>query len=309
MARQRQSIPWLHRYSRPMLGAIAVVGALLTAYLTIVEATGAEAACPTNGCNIVLSSPYAQLLGLPLPLFGCLGYLGMASFALGPLAVKQTENKDLRLWLEDTTWFLLFVGGCAMAVFSAYLMYLLVFEIQAFCPYCVTSAILSASLLIISALGKRWDDVGQLIFVGLLVVVVTLVGVAGLYSTANRASTTPAETASGVAPPLIRNESGPAEIALAKHLQSIGAVKYSAYWCPHCQQQREMFGREAFSYIKTVECAADGQNAEPEKCRAAGIEGYPTWEINGQKYAGAIPLSQLAEISGYQGPTNFIHSR
>lgn len=309
MARQQKSIPWLHRYSRIALGAIAILGSVLTAYLTVIEMTGGEAACPTNGCNIVLASPYAQLFGVPLPLFGCLGYISMAIFALGPLVVDKQRNKDLRLWLEDTTWLLLFAGGCAMTVFSAYLMYLLIFEIQAFCPYCVTSAILSVSLLGISIFGKRWNDVGQLAFIGLLVVFVTLVGVAGIYSTVNQTESGPTETTAGIAPPPIQNSSGPAEIALAKHLQSIGAVEYSAYWCPHCQQQREMFGKEAFEYITVVECAEDGQNAQPEKCRAAGIEGYPTWEINGQKYAGAIPLSQLGEISGYTGPTNFIHSQ
>lgn len=196
-----------------------------------------------------------------------------------------------------------------MTVFSAYLMYLLAFEIQAFCPYCVTSAILSVSLLGVSLGGRHWDDLGQLAFVGVLVVFATLVGVVGIYSTGNQTESISTETAAGVAPPPIQNSSGPAEIALAKHLQSISAVKYSAYWCPHCQQQREMFGKEAFEYITVVECAADGQDAQPEKCRAAGIEGYPTWEIDGQKYAGAIPLSQLAEVSGYTGPTNFIHSQ
>lgn len=309
MARQTKSIPWLHRYARIALGAIAILGAALTAYLTVIEATGGQAACPTNGCNIVLSSPYAQLFGLPLPLFGCLGYLGMAVFALGPLLVNKQQNKDFRLWLEDTTWLLLFAGGWAMTVFSAYLMYLLIFEIQAFCPYCVTSAILSLSLLGISIFGKRWDDIGQLAFVGLLVIFVTLIGVAGAYSTVNQAESGPTETAEGVAPPPIQNSSGPAEIALAQHLNSIGAVKYSAYWCPHCHQQREMFGKEAFEYITVVECAEGGQNAQPAACRAAGIEGYPTWKIDGENYAGAIPLSQLAEISGYEGPMNFIHSQ
>ncbi|MGB3491287.1 MAG: vitamin K epoxide reductase family protein [Elainellaceae cyanobacterium] len=309
MVRQHQSTPWLHRYSRIALGAIAILGAALTAYLTVIEATGGEAACPTNGCNIVLASPYAQLFGLPLPLFGCLGYLSMAVFAWSPLGFNEQNNKDLRLWLEDTTWTLLFIGGCVMTVFSAYLMYLLAFEIQAFCPYCITSAVLSVSLLGVSLGGRYWDDIGQIAFIGVLVVFATLVGVVGIYSTVNRAESAPTETAAGVAPPPIQNSSGPSEIALAKHLQSIGAVTYSAYWCPHCQQQREMFGRKAFESIAVVECAAGGQDAQPEICRAAGIEGYPTWEIDGQKYAGAIPLSQLAEISGYTGSTNFIHSQ
>ncbi len=307
MIRRRQPTPWIHRYSRFIIGAIAIIGAILTAYLTVIEVTGGQAACPTNGCNVVLASPYAKVFEIPLALFGCLGYLAMAVFALGPLAVKQEKNKLLRTQLEDITWLFLFIGGCAMAVFSVYLVYLLIFEIKAFCPYCATSAILTLALLILAIIGRRWEDVGQMTFTAILVVFVTLVGVVGLYSSVSKADA-PTETATGIAPPPIQNASGPSEIALAQHLQDIGAIKYSAYWCPHCQQQRELFGIEAFNYITVVECAEDGQDAKPQLCRDAGIEGFPTWEINGEKYSGARPLSELADLSGYTGPRDFRYS-
>ena len=29
---------------------------------------------------------------------------------------------------------------------------------------------------------------------------------------------------------------------LARHLTSVGAVMYGAYWCPHCKRQKTMFG-------------------------------------------------------------------
>lgn len=45
--------------------------------------------------------------------------------------------------------------------------------------------------------------------------------------------------------PPVRSSSSKAEMALAKHLRSIGAACYTAWWCPHCQEQRESFGREA----------------------------------------------------------------
>jgi uncharacterized membrane protein len=307
MARRRQSTPWIQRHSRIIIGVIAIIGALVTAYLTVVEFTGGQAACPTNGCNVVLASPYAKVFGLPLPMFGLLGYAAMAILALGPLAIQPETNKLLRAQLEDTSWLFLFIGGCAMTVFSAYLMYLLAFEIKAFCPYCVTSAILSLGLFIMALIGRHWEDIGQITFTGVLVVFVTLIGVVGLYSSVSRADA-PSETVTGVAPPPIQNVSGPSEIALAQHLRDIGAKKYSAYWCPHCQQQREMFGREAFEYIETIECAADGQDANPQLCREAGIQGFPTWEINGEKYSGARPLSELADLSGYTGPRDFKHS-
>ncbi len=307
MVRRRQPTPWIHRHSRLIMGAIAIIGAILTAYLAVTEFTGGQAACPTNGCNIVLQSPYAKVFGVPLAFFGFLGYTGMAVLALGPLAIKQETNKLLRAQLEDTSWLFLFIGGSAMAVFSIYLVYLLVFEIQAFCPYCATSALLSFALFALAVVGRQWEDLGQISFTGILVVFVTLVGVVGLYSSVNKADT-PTETATGVAPPPIQNTSGPSEIALAQHLQNIGAKKYSAYWCPHCQQQRELFGREAFSYINSIECAEDGQDAQPQLCREAGVQGYPSWEIDGELYSGARPLSQLADLSGYTGSRDFRYS-
>ncbi|MGI0489796.1 hypothetical protein ACN4EK_30645 [Pantanalinema rosaneae CENA516] len=94
--------------------------------------------------------------------------------------------------------------------------------------------------------------------------------------------------------------------ALAKHLQQIGAKMYGAYWCPHCQQQKELFGSPTFSrYINYIECDPRGQNAKPNLCRAAKIGGYPTWEINGKFYPGTQSLKSLAKWSGYQGSQNF----
>ena len=127
---RRRSIPWIHLRSRFMLGAIAVVGAILTAYLTFIKLTGGSAACPTDGCNQVLSSPYASLFGLPLTLFGCLAYTAMAGFALAPLAVDPAKDKGLRTKLENQTWLLLFAGATAMVIFSGYLMYVLASEIK-----------------------------------------------------------------------------------------------------------------------------------------------------------------------------------
>lgn len=93
---------------------------------------------------------------------------------------------------------------------------------------------------------------------------------------------------------------------LAKHLQKVGAKMYGAYWCPHCQHQKELFGNPAFSrYINYIECDPRGQNAKPALCRTAKIEGYPTWEINGKFYPGTQSLEDLAKLSGYQGSQNF----
>src|ERR687885_2460485 len=97
---RRRSAPWIHRWSRQLIGAIAILGALLTAYLTVVKLTGNSVACTAgaatasaSSCNSVLSSPYATVFGLPLALFGCLAYASMAAFTLAPLAVNSQQNQ------------------------------------------------------------------------------------------------------------------------------------------------------------------------------------------------------------------------
>jgi hypothetical protein len=45
---RRRSAPWIHRYSRPMMGVIATIGILITAYLTYVSFVGGAALCPAN---------------------------------------------------------------------------------------------------------------------------------------------------------------------------------------------------------------------------------------------------------------------
>ncbi|MDB9525689.1 hypothetical protein PN498_06795 [Oscillatoria sp. CS-180] len=89
------------------------------------------------------------------------------------------------------------------------------------------------------------------------------------------------------------------ESQLAAHLTEQGATMYGAYWCPHCADQKEMFG-EAVQDIPYVECAADGKNAQPELCKSKNIQGYPTWEIDGEFYIGAQPLAELARLSGFE---------
>ena len=87
---------------------------------------------------------------------------------------------------------------------------------------------------------------------------------------------------------------------LAIHLAKSGAKMYGAFWCPHCQQQKEYFGTSV-SRLPYIECSPDGQNApQSSECREAHIESYPTWVINGKRIEEVLSLKQLAEDSGFQ---------
>ena len=106
-------------------------------------------------------------------------------------------------------------------------------------------------------------------------------------------------------PPAFRTQSSPYSISLAKHLKSIGAVKYSAYWSPHSLEQNELFGKKASGILINVECAPDGENSNTKLCQKKAISGFPSWEINGSIDSGVKTLKELAEASGYTGRTEF----
>jgi uncharacterized membrane protein/glutaredoxin len=310
---RRRSTPWIHRSSRLLIAAIALLGALTTAYLTIVKFTQDSTACPTESCDLVLSSDYATIFGQPLALFGFLAYTGMGILALAPLAVDPAKKKQTRTQLESWTWLLLLAGAIAMSVFSSYLMYLLIFQIKAVCLYCIASAIFSFSFLVLTLIGRAWEDIGQIFFIAVVVGMVTLIGTLGVYANVNNpnaeqnVATSPAPTGQpkmGVGWE-ITTTSGEAEIQLARHLTKIGAKEYIAWWCPHCHEQKQLFGKEAYKEINHIECDPRGKDARPDLCKAAGIPGLPTWVINGKQYSGVQSLQKLAQVSGYKGPMNF----
>lgn len=319
MRSRRRQAPWMHRQSRYLIAAVALLGAINTAYLTATKLFGGEAACPTDGCEQVLSSQYAEVFGLPLALFGLLAYLGMMAFALVPLAVNPEKDKQTRTNLENWTWLLLFAGSTAMLVFSGYLMYIMFSKFVAnygaagLCYYCLASALFALTLFVLTLLGRAWEDRGQLFFTGIIVAMVTIVGTLGVYSNIGGSSSASADT-SGTAGPAITTTSGPSEIALAQHLSSIGAKMYGAYWCPHCNDQKELFGKEAFASVNYLECDPAGQNSQTAACQAIAPQvqeqtgqsfGYPTWEVNGKYLTGTQTLQELADASGYQGPRDF----
>jgi len=247
-----------------------------------------------NGCEKVLSSAWGSLLGQPLALFGLLGYGAVLLMAVVPLVLQG----DLRVSLGQKSWWGLFLLSTGMAVFSGVLLGVMAFGIRDCCPFCILSAGLSSALFVLSLIGGDWEDRGQLIFSG--VITALLVGVIGLGWAASVGRPV-VDSAPGVAPP-VRSESNAGQIALAEHLTASGAKIYTAYWCPHCHDQKELFGRQATEKLTVIECAPDGRNSQRELCEAKKIEGYPTWEIKGQLDSGVKPLAKLAEASGYQGP-------
>ena len=109
------------------LGALAVCGLGISLYLTWVHGAGVEPICAAGGegCQTVQASRYAELIGVPVPVLGLVGYAGLLLAAV----LRRESGAYLGLLLS-------LVG----ALFSAYLTYLEVFVIGALCQWCVASA-------------------------------------------------------------------------------------------------------------------------------------------------------------------------
>ena len=99
---------------------------------------------------------------------------------------------------------------------------------------------------------------------------------------------------------IVTSESTRESIKLAKYLKDKGVVKYSAYWCPNCLNQSELFGKQAYRELNVVECAKDGMNSQTQLCIDKKIQGFPSWEINGKIILGVQTLDELSKLSGFK---------
>lgn len=88
----------------------------------------------------------------------------------------------------------------------------------------------------------------------------------------------------------------------AQCLKAKGARMYGAWWCPHCADQKEMFGL-AFRYVNYTECSPEGLKTMNDTCKQAGIKGYPTWQFaDGSRVEGPQSLKVLGEKTGCKLP-------
>ena len=80
----------------------------------------------------------------------------------------------------------------------------------------------------------------------------------------------------------------------AQYLTEQGAIMYGTEWCPHCKNQKALFGN-SFQYINYIDC-----DKESNICDAAEVKGFPTWEIDGRLYPGEQSFEELSLYSGVE---------
>ncbi len=128
------------RIALPVLG---LIGAGIAGYLTYIHYQNLNSICLFNAkCDTVLTSEYSAMWGVPLSLFGLLMYLALVVLSLGSLWAKE----------EWRNWLAVGIYGIALSavLFTIYLYYLEIFEIHAFCSWCIASSIVVLAIFVLS---------------------------------------------------------------------------------------------------------------------------------------------------------------
>jgi uncharacterized membrane protein len=203
---------------------------------------------------------------------------------------------------------LLCFSGFGLAGVSSYLLYVLAVPLGgAECVYCLTSAALSFSICAIGWSGLAPKQAASTAPAAVALYAVTALScyvVIGGGAAKEEARASAANLQLPYAAPVIDNKSTAYSRDLAAFLTARGAKMYGAFWCSHCEDQKELFGSGAA--VPYVECFPDGwQRGTPlaEACANVGITGFPTWVMpDGEKLEGDKALKELAAAAGFRAP-------
>lgn len=135
---------------------LSLLGAGITAYLTLEHGSGGSPACVVgHGCQVISSSEYAHIGDFPTASIGLLAYL-----TLGVLA-------SMRLFLDPPVEIATRMRQAALGIsligtaFSAFLMYIAIFDLEATCLWCIASATTMTLLLVVALLEMRGSPHAQ----------------------------------------------------------------------------------------------------------------------------------------------------
>jgi uncharacterized membrane protein len=112
------------RFLRQCISALACAGLAIAGYLTYARYSGTTISCTSGGCETVQASPYATLLGIPIPVVGLLGFVFLFATACSAADLARAAGAVMAL---------------AAFTFSAYLLYVQLVLIEAVCDWCLVS--------------------------------------------------------------------------------------------------------------------------------------------------------------------------
>jgi hypothetical protein len=86
----------------------------------------------------------------------------------------------------------------------------------------------------------------------------------------------------------------------ARCLKDRGVKMYGAWWCPHCQEQKDKF-KASFEYVPYIECGIKGDvKGKNPVCKQDGITHFPTWQFPpmGERVERVFELEELRDRTG-----------
>lgn len=128
-----------------ILAALGVaVSIYMTVYKIVHELTSSNAMCLGSGdCATVNESAYSEIFGIPVALIGVVGYLAI-------LIVLLLEKYGKNKFFKENGLQAVFGLGVGGFGFTLYLVYVEVFILKAWCPFCIASQITMTILFIIT---------------------------------------------------------------------------------------------------------------------------------------------------------------
>lgn len=138
---------------------LAIAGTAVGAYLIRVHYDMDALVCGTGDCEIVQTSEYATVMGIPIAIFGTAMYVTV-------LGLTVLRLRAPRFLLSASTAALAITA--AGTLYSGWLTWIEIYEIEAICQWCVGSAIITTLLLTLEVVifTRLWsedpDDPGDL---------------------------------------------------------------------------------------------------------------------------------------------------
>ena len=123
---------------------LTVLGLLVSIYMTIYKVTNNESMCiGSGGCSIVNASGYSEVRGIPVAVFGVIGYLSI-------LALFYLERKPG--FFQTNGSMLQFTVTLTGFLFTVWLIYVEVALLDAYCPFCITSQVAMTLIFILTVI-------------------------------------------------------------------------------------------------------------------------------------------------------------
>jgi uncharacterized membrane protein len=127
---------------------LAIVGAGISGYLTYVHYNLDALVCAGGGCEIVQTSRYSEIMGIPVALMGLLMFLAVIAL------IVVRDRIEEYAYLANAGIMILLVSSL---IYFGYLTYLEANVIHAWCQWCVATSIVAVILFLVEAFRMRDD--------------------------------------------------------------------------------------------------------------------------------------------------------